>query len=1188
MSIPFVHLHNHTEYSLLDGANRIPELVRRARDLGMDALAITDHGVMFGVMEFYMACTSMGVRPIIGMEAYVAPNGHTQKSGREDKESFHQLLLAKDIEGYRNLCKLATIAAIEGYYYKPRIDYDLLRRHAKGLIGTSTCLGSEICQQLLHGDYDRAQYLAGMYSEIFGPGNYFIELQDHRLPEQGKIREPLIRIARELDLPLIATNDAHYLCRSDHDAHDVLLCIQTGKLIEERDRMKFGTQEFYIKSPEEMAKLFPDVPEAIENTRMVADLCHVELGKQRANMPDPNVPEGMTPREYLRHLATENLSKRLAKVDAQAEQRLEYELGVIERTGFESYFLLVREFAEYTRQNNIYFGVRGSAAGSLVSYLIGITDVDPIEYGLTFERFLNPERVSMPDIDMDFEDARRDELIKYVTERFGTEHVAQIITFGTLGARAAIKDCGRVMGYSPQETDRICRTIPNLPGMSLSQAKEESPEFKKLIESEPKVRKLVEVAMSVEGIARHCGVHPAGIVISKEPLVEHIPLYRGTDGRAVTAFEMGILEKIGLLKMDFLGLSNLTVLAKTVAHLRSQYKERLEEAPSESRKKTNGRKDALSDPVLRRYVETILKKGVNAIPLDDKKTFDMLSRGETVGVFQLESGGMRRYIVELRPQSVRELAAMVALYRPGPMEHIPRFINTKFGRQKATYPDDRMRPILEETYGVIVYQDQVMQLVQALAGFTLGKADILRRAMSKKDEAAMDSMKIEFMQGCEANQVDRNAAEAVWELLKPFARYAFNKAHAVCYAILAYQTAFLKANFPVEYMASLLSAYRTKEERVVACIEECRRQKIAVLKPDVNRSEVDFSLDGQGIRFGLAAIKGVGEGFVEGLLAERDAGGPFVHLYEFAERMRPHNLNRVSLEALIKAGALDSIDPNRRKLLEVMDGALAYADQAQRSRRAGQESLFGGATGQPSPAAYPDIPEVEPWSRTEILAFEKEVMGIYVSDHPLRGFDRAVQTMASHPCASVHEADDDTRVKLAGVISNIRFMTSKRDGQRRAYVTLEDFSGQVQVLVFPKTLAKYESELVRDRVVSIRGTVSHYERPNGEKVVEVRLDEISPIDPNLCIDFANGEADAPRVRLTLDRATERQVHLMMQTAKAHPGPFEAMIQVLPEQEFLPIYLPVSVDIGADFQRALREAVPGVQIEILNESEERVG
>ncbi|MFQ3587522.1 MAG: DNA polymerase III subunit alpha [Fimbriimonadaceae bacterium] len=559
-----------------------------------------------------------------------------------------------------------------------------------------------------------------------------------------------------------------------------------------------------------------------------------------------------------------------------------------------------------------------------------------------------------------------------------------------------------------------------------------------------------------------------------------------------------------------------------------------------------------------------------------------------MGVFQLESGGMRRYIVELRPQSVRELAAMVALYRPGPMEHIPRFINTKFGRQKATYPDDRMRPILEETYGVIVYQDQVMQLVQALAGFTLGKADILRRAMSKKDEAAMDSMKIEFMQGCEANQVDRNAAEAVWELLKPFARYAFNKAHAVCYAILAYQTAFLKANFPVEYMASLLSAYRTKEERVVACIEECRRQKIAVLKPDVNRSEVDFSLDGQGIRFGLAAIKGVGEGFVEGLLAERDAGGPFVHLYEFAERMRPHNLNRVSLEALIKAGALDSIDPNRRKLLEVMDGALAYADQAQRSRRAGQESLFGGATGQPSPAAYPDIPEVEPWSRTEILAFEKEVMGIYVSDHPLRGFDRAVQTMASHPCASVHEADDDTRVKLAGVISNIRFMTSKRDGQRRAYVTLEDFSGQVQVLVFPKTLAKYESELVRDRVVSIRGTVSHYERPNGEKVVEVRLDEISPIDPNLCIDFANGEADAPRVRLTLDRATERQVHLMMQTAKAHPGPFEAMIQVLPEQEFLPIYLPVSVDIGADFQRALREAVPGVQIEILNESEERVG
>lgn len=1183
----FVHLHNHTEYSLLDGANRIPDLVARTRDLGMDALAITDHGVMFGVMEFYLTCTEMGVRPIIGMEAYVAPNGHLKKSGREENETYHQLLLAKDIEGYRNLCKLATIAAIEGYYYKPRIDHDLLRQYSKGLIGTSTCLGSEICQQLLHGDYDRAQYLAGMYSEIFGPGNYFIELQDHRLPEQARIREPLLKIARELKLPTVATNDAHYLCRHDHDAHDVLLCIQTGKLLKDEGRMRFGTREFYIKSEQEMSELFRDVPEALENTAMVADMCRVELGKQRANMPDPDVPEGMSPREYLRHLATEALGKKLVNPDERALQRLDYELGVIEETGFESYFLLVREFAEYTRSKNIYFGVRGSAAGSLVSYLIGITDVDPIEYGLTFERFLNPERVSMPDIDMDFEDARRDELIKYVTDKYGTEHVAQIITFGTLGAKAAIKDCGRVMGYSPQETDRICRTIPNAPGMTLQNALEASPEFRELVQNESKVRQLVDVARSVEGMARHTGVHAAGIVISKEPLVDHIPLFRGTDGQRVTAFEMSILEKIGLLKMDFLGLSNLTVLSKTVAHLRARYGDRLGDKVSRP-KGDKATKDALADPRLRSYIETILSQGINAIPLDDKKTYDMLSRGDTVGVFQLESGGMRRYIVELRPQSVRELAAMVALYRPGPMDHIPQFIHTKFGRQKAVYLDERMRPILEETYGVIVYQDQVMQLVQALAGFTLGKADVLRRAMGKKIKTVMDSMRVEFVQGCEANQVDKKVAEEVWELLVPFARYAFNKAHAVCYTILAYQTAFLKANFPTEYMASLLSVYRTKEERVVAFIEECRRQKIAVLKPDINRSEVDFSLEGTAIRFGLAAIKGVGDGFVEALLGERRDRGPFAHLFEFAERMRPHGLNRTSLEALVKAGAFDSIDANRRKLLDVVDGALAFADQAQKSRRAGQESLFGEAGGQDFLEPYPDIPEVEPWSRAENLAFEKEVMGIYVSDHPLRGYERAVQTLATHPCVSVHESEDNTRVKLAGVIAGIRYLTSKRDGQRRAYVTLEDFSGQVQVVAFPKTLAKFEPELVRDRVVTISGTVTHFERQNGEKLVEVRMEDIAPVDPNLCMDIRADGARGPMVKLVLDRATERQIGLLIQAVKSHPGAYEAVIQVQPEDQFLPIYLPCLVDPKNGFAKAVQEAVPGAKVEILSSADEDEG
>src|SRR2546423_3406996 len=564
----FVHVHNHTEYSLLDGANRIPEMVGRCKELGMDALAITDHGVMFGVMEFSLECHKHGVKPIIGVEAYVAPNGHLKKDGKEENETFHLLLLAKDLEGYRNLCKLSTIAALQGYYYKPRIDHDLLRQYSKGLISTSTCLGSEINQELLRGNYQQAQYLAGMYAEIFGEGNYFIELQDHKLPEQQEVNKHLVKIAKELNLPLIATNDAHYLCKTDAKPHDVLLCIQTGSLVAETKRLKFQTEEFYLKSPQEMKDIFPEYPEAIENSLRVAEMCNMELGKQHAHMPDPELPKGETPNSYLRKISRESLPERIKNAEENALQRLEYELDVIEKTGFASYFLLVREFAQFTREQGIYFGVRGSAAGSLVSYCLGITDIDPLEYDLTFERFLNIERISMPDVDMDFEDARRDEVIKWVTEKYGADHVAQIVTFGTLGAKAAIKDCGRVQGYTPQETDKICKTIPNLPGMTINKALKEVAEFRQMVEGDSRVRELVTVAKSVEGISRHCGVHAAGIVISKEPLVEHIPLYRGNEGQAITAFEMGILEKIGLLKMDFLGLSNLTILARAVEHIK--------------------------------------------------------------------------------------------------------------------------------------------------------------------------------------------------------------------------------------------------------------------------------------------------------------------------------------------------------------------------------------------------------------------------------------------------------------------------------------------------------------------------------------------------------------------------------------------------------------------------------------------
>ena len=1131
MSASFCHLHNHTEYSLLDGANRITDLVARTRELGMDALAITDHGVMFGVMDFYWKAKAAGIRPILGVEAYVAPKGIHHRGGRADNEAFHLLLLAKDLEGYKNLCKLTTIAALEGYYYKPRVDHELLAKHAKGVIATSTCLGSEVNQALLAGEYDRAQYIAGMYAEMFGPENYYIELQDHRLKEQAQIRDDLIKIARQLNLPLIATNDAHYLCRTDSKPHDVLLCIQTGAKVEDIDRMRFETDEFYLKAPDEMAKLFADVPEALENTLAVAERCHVELDKQRAPMPQPNVPAGLTSSEYLRQSSEAGLLARMKNPEASLE-RLNYELSVIEQTGFEDYMLLVKEFAEATRERNIYFGVRGSAAGSLVSYCLGITDVDPVEYGLTFERFLNPERISMPDIDMDFEDARRDEIIQYVTNRFGSDHVAQIITFGTLGAKAAIKDCARVQGYPPQEADKLCKTIPNVVGMTIDKALKEVAEFRQLVESDPQLKGLVETAKSVEGISRHAGVHAAGIVISRDPLADYVPLYRGNDGQPITAFEMGILEKIGLLKMDFLGLSNLTVLARTVENIKAS-----------------------------RGIDF----DVRNLPDGDEATYAMLGRGETIGVFQLEGGGMTRYVQQLKPASIRELTALVALYRPGPMEHIPRYIDCKHGRAQQEIIHPVMEPILNETYGVIVFQDQVLQLLRALAGFSLGKADVMRRAMGKKDAAAMGEMKTEFIAGCMANGIPDETIEQVWTLLLPFAGYAFNKAHSVCYAILAYQTAYLKANFLLEYMAALLAVYRTKEDRVIACIEECRRLRCPVLPPDVNASHMDFTVDGQSIRFGLAAIKGVGEGVAEGIITERTENGPYVHLFEFAERTKPFNLNRGALEALVRAGALDSIDTNRNKLLEALDGAIGWAEAANRSRLAGQDSLFGEGQG-PTASRYPPLTLDTPMAtRSELLAMEKEVMGIYVSDHPLRGHQQAVVAASSHGCGAIGELDDGAQVQLAGVIAGLRTMITKSKGEKMAMLVIEDFTGQTSVLVFPKVYERVRDRLQKDAVVKVTGVVIHRDRPGagGERTVEVRLEDIAPLEPHLDLSFNDIPPPPPGapglVTINLKSATTKQLVQLKHVLDQHPGDFPVYVNVSPAGQYPPIVADERVD-----------------------------
>ncbi len=1140
----YVHVHNHTEYSLLDGANRIPDMVKHAKSMDMASLAITDHGVMFGVMEFYMECNKAGIKPLLGVEAYVAPQGIHNKKGDGEKAAYHLLLLAKNLEGYRNLCKLSTIAALEGYYYKPRVDHDILRAHSKGIIATSACLGSEICQELLKGDYQKAQWLAGWHKETFDEDSFFIELQDHRLPEQAAIRDNLIKIARELKLPLVATNDAHYMCKADAQPHDVLLCIQTGALVSDEKRMKFANDDFYLKSQDEMFQLFKDVPEALENTARIAEMCNVELDKQRAPMPQPEVPEGVENFTYLRQLSEKGLLDRM-KDPEQALQRMEYELGVIEKTGFGDYFLLVREFANVARDKGIFYGVRGSAAGSLVSYLIGITDVDPIDYGLTFERFLNPERISMPDVDMDFEDARRQEVIDYVTERFGQDRVAQIVTFGTLGAKAAIKDSGRVMGYTPQETDRLTKCIPTLPGWSLDRALKELPEFRQIIESDLRSKNLFDTAKSIEGMSRNSGVHAAGVVISKEPLVDYIPLYRGNDGQAITAFEMGILEKIGMLKMDFLGLSNLTVLARAFENIH-----------------------AAGHPNF----------SISDIVEGDQKAYDMLARGDTTGVFQLEGGGMTRWVMQLKPSSIRELAAMVALYRPGPMEHIPRFIDTKFGRIKAEYLDERMRPILEETYGIIVYQDQVMQLVQALAGFSLGKADVLRRAMGKKDVKAMASMKEEYLQGCEENKVATSTAEAVWQLLLPFAGYAFNKAHAVCYAILAYQTAWLKANFPVEYMAALLSVYLDKEDRVTACVEECRRQKITVLSPDVNCSVKDFSIEGKSIRFGLLAIKGVGAGIVEGLIKERAENGPFKHLFEFSERTKPFGMNRTALEALIRAGALDAIDKNRRKLLNHVDGALAYADQMNRSRLAGQDSLFGGDDSGPQSMSMPILPEADMPGRAENLAMEKEVMGIYVSDHPLRGHERTITQACSHTVAQALELDDNQHVKLAGVVAKLRTIVTKSEGKKMATITLEDFTGQIGAIAFPATYEKLRDIMQKDMVVTISGFVMHREM-RGEKSVEIRLEDLKPLEGTL--DLGKNGDSVGTVKVYLPRATETELRQFRRLVDEFPGDYELMVQILPEDSHLPYFPAQHVNPTEAFVRVARERLTRAKIEVVH-------
>ena len=1077
----FVHLHLHSEYSMLDGACRIDDLIKKAVDNNMPAVGLTDHGVMYGAMEFYLKCKKAGIKPLVGNEMYVATRSRHEKENKKLDDARHLVLLAMNEIGYKNLLKLTSLASLEGMYYKPRIDRELLQEHNEGLICLSACLGAEVPQHLMNGDVKAAEYAASEFREIFGD-RYYLELQDHMLDKQHHVNRELVKIAQRLNIPLVATNDVHYLDAQDADPHQVLLCVQTGTTMDDPKKMNYGSKDFFMKTQAEMMLRFPEQQDALARTVEIAERCNLDLQFGRLGMPSPgDTPEGMNAQSYLNKLSFEGMKARYPVVTEEHEDRLRFELDVIEKTGFGQYFLIVRDFANFARREGIFFGVRGSAAGSMASYCVGITDVDPLEYGLTFERFLNPERLSMPDIDMDFEDHRRQDVIDYVVQKYGRDHVAQIVTFGTLAARAAIRDCGRAMNKMPMaEVDKLCKMIPTLPvGMKISKALEVSPDFKAAVQGNPQARELIDTALRLEGLTRHDSVHAAGVVISAEPLVENIPVQKADDGVGlVTGYPANVLEKIGLIKMDFLGLANLTILARAVKNVKRSHNVDIE----------------------------VLK-----LPLDDRKTYDLLGRGECSGVFQLEGGQMRRYIAELKPNTVAEVAAMVALYRPGPMAQIPRYIKCKLGMEKIEYPHPALEPILKETYGVIVYQDQVLRIVQAIAGFSLGQADILRKAMGKKSLKEMVQQRENFMAGAAAKGiVDEKMASYLFDLIEPFAGYAFNKAHAFCYALVAYQTAYLKANYPVDYFAALMAVQADDTDKLVAFIEDARRtyleeygQRIELLPPDINYSDADFTGQAATIRFGLLAIKNIGKAPIEAVLAARKKGGPFTSLHDFCARALEFGLSgKGAIETLIKAGALASLEPNRARLLAGLDGAMTSAATIARDRKSGQVSMFGDdGDAESMEHVAPPLPDAEPLQPREITAMEKELLGLYLSDHPLDQYAQAVKAHVTHTIEECRVLGDREAITVAGVLTNVRPYYTKGKNELMYFLTLEDKTGTMSVSVFPRAAATLTEVPQKDSVVLVKGKTSHRDRISkggadedaGAASVEISADQLLPV-----------------------------------------------------------------------------------------------
>lgn len=1049
----FAHLHVHTEYSLLDGACRIGDLVERVASLGQKHIAITDHGVMYGVIDFYRAAKAKGVHPVIGCEVYLAPGARTERSYRENEWHTHLILLCENMTGYRNLIHMVSLGFTEGFYMKPRIDMELLRQHHEGLICLSACLAGRIPRMLANGDYAGARAQALEFRDIFGADNFFLEIQDHGIAEQRIVNDGLYRLSEETGIPLVATNDAHYLTREDAKIQDILMAIQMGKTVDDPTRMRFETEEFYIKSGDQMAQLFPQHPEALANTVRIAERCNVEFEFGKYHLPEFDVPKGYTAVEYLQKLCDEGFARRYPQDDGTVRERMQYEIDMIAQMGFVDYFLIVSDFIAFAKHSGIPVGPgRGSAAGSLVSYCLDITDLDPIRYSLYFERFLNPERVSMPDIDIDFCYVRRPEVIQYVIDKYGKDRVAQIVTFGTMAARGAIRDVGRALSIPYNEVDVVAKQVPNELHITIDKALVSNPELKRMYDEDETVKRLIDTARKLEGMPRNSSTHAAGVVITKDPVDTYVPLSVNGD-QPVTQFTMVTLEELGLLKMDFLGLRNLTVISDAEAMIQRH-------TPSFS---------------------------MEDAPLDDAETFEMLGQGKTMGVFQLESAGITNVVTGLRPQSIEDITAVVALYRPGPMQSIPRYIECRHDPSKVVYKHPLLEPILSVTYGCMVYQEQVMEVFRRLAGYSLGKADMVRRAMSKKKFKELERERVNFIYGNEElgiegavrRGVSEKIAAEIFDQILDFANYAFNKAHAVCYAVVSYRTAYLKCHYPREYMAALLTSILDSSDKIAEYIAAARDMGIRVLPPDVNESYDGFSVSGDNIRFGLAAVKNVGRSFMKQLVAERTENGRFESFQSFCERMYDRELNRRALESLIKAGAFDSMGYHRSQLLQIFDRVSDAVAQNRKKNLEGQLDLFGmgNEAVQDVEIALPDVPER---SRRELLAMEKETTGLYLSGHPMDEH-RALAERAH--AARIHDIVDDLSgenaqpnfkdgmtVNLACVVTNVRLKSTK-NGSMMAYVTVEDVSGGIEVVVFPRTLQQASAYLREDNAVLLNGRI---------------------------------------------------------------------------------------------------------------------